>query len=218
MSCSTFRLGSQLKLLRGSSAAKNLSENFTAGREIYLRAHPADGRAAHRTGRSPDRLWDRADRCAGVRRASPRACSAPLGDASAARADDAFVVQVMFELRPADVRTGSQETDAVSGQPDRPTATLEPAQRQSKPPSRCGRYRKWTTRFLLHRPAASREGAPSPKAVERIIESRYLVALVLFETATRNYGNPGPNWPACRIPRAQRSAPPVAAIKTPPPG
>jgi hypothetical protein len=140
-----------------------------------------------------------------------------LGAASAARADDAFVVQATSELRLAYVRTGNQETDAVSragliGL----TSTLNrrTAVETAEPLAVDIESDELIFFPLLYWPVVSSQTAPSPKAVERI--NRYLDTggTILFDTRDANDQTPGPVGGADSS--AQRLRRLVAGIKMPP--
>jgi hypothetical protein len=140
-----------------------------------------------------------------------------LGAASAARADDAFVVQATSELRLAYVRTGSQETDAVSraglvGL----TATLNrrTAVETAEPLAVDIESDELIFFPLLYWPVVSTQAAPSPKAVERI--NRYLDTggTILFDTRDANDQTPGPMGGGDSSARRLRRL--VAGIKMPP--
>jgi hypothetical protein len=140
-----------------------------------------------------------------------------LGAASAARADDAFVVQATSELRLAYVRTGSQETDAVSragliGL----TATLNrrTAVETAEPLAVDIESDELIFFPLLYWPVVSTQAAPSPKAVERI--NRYLDTggTILFDTRDANDQSPGPMGGTDSSTQRLRRL--VAGIKMPP--
>src|SRR5437660_282827 len=140
-----------------------------------------------------------------------------LGLASAAHADDAFVVQATSELRLAYIRTGNQEVDAVSragliGL----TATLNrrTAVETAEPLAVDIETDELIFFPLLYWPVVSTQAAPSPKAVERI--NRYLDTggTILFDTRDANDQTPGPIGGA--DPSAQRLRRLVAGLKVPP--
>jgi hypothetical protein len=142
---------------------------------------------------------------------------AALGLSSAARADDAFVVQATSELRLAYVRTGNQEVDAVSragllGL----TATLNRRTAvETADPLPVDTEKDDLIFFpLLYWPVVSTQSAPSPKAVERI--NRYLDTggTILFDTRDGSDQSPGPVGGAESS--AQRLRRLVAGIKMPP--
>ena len=142
---------------------------------------------------------------------------AMLGIPSAARADDAFVVQATSELRLAYVRTGNQEVDAVSragllGL----TATLNRRTAvETAEPLAIDIERDELIFFpLLYWPVVSTQTAASPKAVERI--NRYLETggTILFDTRDADDQTPGPVGGAAVS--AQRLRRLVAGIKMPP--
>jgi hypothetical protein len=196
---------------------ETLSENFTAGREIDLR--PPLLTAALLIALA-DLLIAYGLR--GLLRRRPARLAAVLlpallGAASAARADDAFVVQATSELRLAYVRTGSQETDAVSragliGL----TATLNrrTAVETAEPLAVDIESDELIFFPLLYWPVVSTQAAPSPKAVERI--NRYLDTggTILFDTRDANDQTPGPMGGTDSS--AQRLRRLVAGIKMPP--
>src|SRR6185437_2048991 len=108
-----------------------------------------------------------------------------IGGASAARADDAFVVKATSELRLAYIRTGNQEIDATSragliGL----TATLNrrTAVETAEPLAVDVEQDELVFFPLLYWPVVPSQAAPSPKAVERI--NRYLETggTILFDT------------------------------------
>ena len=140
-----------------------------------------------------------------------------LGAAPAVRADDAFVVQATSELRLAYIRTGNQETDAVSraglvgltGTLNRRTAV------ETAEPLAVDIEKDELIFFpLLYWPVVSTQAAPSPKAIERI--NRYLETggTILFDTRDGNDQTPGPVGGAESS--AQRLRRLVAGIKMPP--
>ena len=140
-----------------------------------------------------------------------------VGGSSAARADDAFVVQATSELRLAYVQTGNQETDALSragllGL----TATLNRRTAvETAEPLAVDLERDELIFFpLLYWPVVSTQAAPSPRAVERI--NRYLETggTILFDTRDANDQTPGPVGGATSL--AQRLRRLVAGIKMPP--
>ena len=194
-----------------------LSENFTAGREIDLR--PPLLTAALLIALA-DLLIAYGLR--GLLRRRPARLAAVLllallGAASSARADDAFVVQATSELRLAYVRTGNQETDAVSragliGL----TATLNrrTAVETAEPLAVDIESDELIFFPLLYWPVVSTQTAPSAKAVERI--NRYLDTggTILFDTRDANEQTPGPVGGAESS--AQRLRRLVAGIKMPP--
>jgi hypothetical protein len=196
---------------------ETLSENFTAGREIDLR--PPLLTAALLIALA-DLLIAYGLR--GLLRRRPARLAAVLlpallGAASAARADDAFVVQATSELRLAYVRTGSQETDAVSragliGL----TATLNrrTAVETAEPLAVDIESDELIFFPLLYWPVVPSQAAPSPKAVERI--NRYLDTggTILFDTRDANDQTPGPMGGGDSS--AQRLRRLVAGIKMPP--
>jgi hypothetical protein len=196
---------------------ETLRENFTAGREIDLR--PPLLTAALLIALA-DLLIAYGLR--GLLRRRPARLAAVLlpallGAASAARADDAFVVQATSELRLAYVRTGNQETDVVSragliGL----TATLNrrTAVETAEPLAVDIESDELIFFPLLYWPVVSNQAAPSPKAVERI--NRYLDTggTILFDTRDANDQTPGPVGGADSS--AQRLRRLVAGIKMPP--
>ena len=134
-----------------------------------------------------------------------------------AHADDAFVVQAASELRLAYVRTGSQDTDAVSragliGL----TATLNrrTAVETAEPLAVDIETDELIFFPLLYWPVVSTQAAPSPKAVERI--NRYLDTggTILFDTRDANDQTPGPVGGADSSTQRLRRL--VAGIKMPP--
>jgi hypothetical protein len=136
---------------------------------------------------------------------------------SAVRADDAFVVRATSELRLAYVRTGNQETDAVSragliGL----TATLNrrTAVETAEPLAVDIETDELIFFPLLYWPVVSTQAAPSAKAVERI--NRYLDTggTILFDTRDANDQTPGLAGGADSS--AQRLRRLVAGIKMPP--
>ena len=140
-----------------------------------------------------------------------------VGGSSAARADDAFVVQATSELRLAYVQTGNQETDALSragllGL----TATLNRRTAvETAEPLAVDLERDELIFFpLLYWPVVSTQAAPSPRAVER--NNRYLETggTILFDTRDANDQTPGPVGGATSS--AQRLRRLVAGIKMPP--
>jgi hypothetical protein len=196
---------------------KTLSESFTTGREIDLR--PPLLTAALLTALA-DLLIAYGLR--GLLRRRPARLAAVLlpallGAASTARADDAFVVQAASELRLAYVRTGSQETDAVSraglvGL----TATLNrrTAVETAEPLAVDIESDELIFFPLLYWPVVPTQAAPSPKAVERI--NRYLDTggTILFDTRDANDQTPGPVGGAESSVQQLRRL--VAGIKMPP--
>ena len=157
-------------------------------------------------------LWRRPARLAAVLLAV-----LPLGLASGAQADDAFVVQATSELRLAYIRTGNQEVDAVSragliGL----TATLNrrTAVETAEPLAVDIETDELIFFPLLYWPVVSTQAAPSPRAVERI--NRYLDTggTILFDTRDANDQMPGSIGGADSS--AQRLRRLVAAIKMPP--
>jgi hypothetical protein len=196
---------------------ETLSETFTAGREIDLR--PPLLTAALLIALA-DLLIAYGLR--GLLRRRPARLAAVLltallGAASPARADDAFVVKAASELRLAYVRTGSQETDAVSraglvGL----TATLNrrTAVETAEPLAVDIESDELIFFPLLYWPVVSTQAAPSAKAVERI--NRYLDTggTILFDTRDANDQTPGPVGGADSS--AQRLRRLVAGIKMPP--
>ena len=143
--------------------------------------------------------------------------SALLGTASAARADDAFVVQATSELRLAYVRTGNPDADAVSraGLAGL-TATLNRRTAVDTAEPLALDIEKDELIFfpLLYWPVVSTQAAPSGTAVERI--NRYLETggTILFDTRDANDQTPGPVGSA--VSSAQRLRRLVAGIKMPP--
>ena len=140
-----------------------------------------------------------------------------VGGSSAARADDAFVVQATSELRLAYVQTGNQETDALSragllGL----TATLNRRTAvETAEPLAVDLERDELIFFpLLYWPVVSTQAAPSPRAVERI--NRYLETggTILFDTRDANDQTPGPVGGATSSEQRLRRL--VAGIKMPP--
>src|SRR5580704_6078476 len=196
---------------------ETLSETFTAGREIDLR--PPLLTAALLIALA-DLLIAYGLR--GLLRRRPARLAAVLltaliGAAPPARADDAFVVKAASELRLAYVRTGSQETDAVSraglvGL----TATLNrrTAVETAEPLAVDIESDELIFFPLLYWPVVSTQAAPSAKAVERI--NRYLDTggTILFDTRDANDQTPGPVGGAESS--AQRLRRLVAGIKMPP--
>ena len=196
---------------------ETVSENFTAGREIDLR--PALLTAALLIALA-DLLIAYGLR--GLLRRRPARLAAVLlpallGAASAAHADDAFVVEATSELRLAYVRTGNQEADAVSraglvGL----TATLNRRTAVETAEPLAVDIEKDDLIFfpLLYWPVVSTQAAPSAKAVERI--NRYLDTggTILFDTRDANDQTPGPVGGADSS--AQRLRRLVAGIKMPP--
>ena len=196
---------------------QTVSENFTAGREIDLR--PALLTAALLIALA-DLLIAYGLR--GLLRRRPARLAAVLlpallGAASAAHADDAFVVEATSELRLAYVRTGNQEADAVSraglvGL----TATLNRRTAVETAEPLAVDIQKDDLIFfpLLYWPVVSTQAAPSAKAVERI--NRYLDTggTILFDTRDANDQTPGPVGGADSS--AQRLRRLVAGIKMPP--
>ena len=196
---------------------ETVSENFTAGREIDLR--PALLTAALLIALA-DLLIAYGLR--GLLRRRPARLAAVLlpallGAASAAHADDAFVVEATSELRLAYVRTGNQEADAVSraglvGL----TATLNRRTAVETAEPLAVDIEKDDLIFfpLLYWPVVSTQAAPSARAVERI--NRYLDTggTILFDTRDANDQTPGPVGGADSS--AQRLRRLVAGIKMPP--
>jgi hypothetical protein len=142
---------------------------------------------------------------------------AMFGVSSAARADDAFVVQATSELRLAYIQTGNQDVDAVSragllGL----TATLNrrTAVETAEPLAVDIETDELIFFPLLYWPATSGQAPPSPKAVERI--NRYLETggTILFDTRDANDQTPAPLGDAASS--AQRLRRLVAGIKMPP--
>ena len=140
-----------------------------------------------------------------------------LGLASAAHADDAFVVRATSELRLAYIRTGNQEVDALSragliGL----TATLNrrTAVETAEPLAVDVETDELIFFPLLYWPVITSQAAPSAKAVERI--NRYLETggTILFDTRDANDQTPGPVGGADSS--AQRLRRLVAGIKMPP--
>jgi hypothetical protein len=139
-----------------------------------------------------------------------------LGGASAARADDAFVVQATSELRLAYVRTGNDEVDTVSraglvGL----TATLNRRTAvETAEPLAVDIERDELIFFpLLYWPVVSDQAPPSSTAVERI--NRYLETggTILFDTRDGDDQTPG-SFGGAAI-SAQRLRRLVGAIKIP---
>jgi Domain of unknown function (DUF4159)/Aerotolerance regulator N-terminal len=196
---------------------ETLSENLTAGREIDL---PPPLLTAALLIALADLLIAYGLR--GLLRRRPARLAAVLlpallGAASVAHADDAFVVQAASELRLAYVRTGSQDTDAVSragliGL----TATLNrrTAVETAEPLAVDIETDELIFFPLLYWPVVSTQAAPSAKAVERI--NRYLDTggTILFDTRDANDQTPGPVGGADSS--AQRLRRLVAGIKMPP--
>ncbi len=196
---------------------ETLSENFATGREIDLR--PSLLTAALLIALA-DLLIAYGLR--GLLRRRPARLAAVLlpallGAASAAHADDAFVVEATSELRLAYVRTGNQEADAVSraglvGL----TATLNRRTAVDTAEPLAVDIEKDELIFfpLLYWPVVSTQAAPSQKAVERI--NRYLETggTILFDTRDANDQTPGPVGGADSS--AQRLRRLVAGIKMPP--
>jgi hypothetical protein len=142
---------------------------------------------------------------------------AVLGAASAAQADDAFVVQATSELRLAYVRTGNDQVDSVSraglvGL----TATLNRRTAvETAEPLAVDVERDELIFFpLLYWPVVSDQPPPSSTAVERI--NRYLETggTILFDTRDGDDQAPGPFGGAALS--AQRLRRLVGAIKIPP--
>src|SRR6516164_3325511 len=134
-------------------------------------------------------LWRRPARLAAVLLAV-----LPLGLASGAQADDAFVVQATSELRLAYIRTGNQEVDAVSragliGL----TATLNrrTAVETAEPLAVDIESDELIFFPLLYWPVAAGQAPPSSTAVERI--NRYLETggTILFDTRDGDDQTPG---------------------------
>ena len=141
---------------------------------------------------------------------------AVLGAASAAHADDAFVVQATSELRLAYVRTGNDQVDAVSraglvGL----TATLNRRTAvETADPLALDIERDELIFFpLLYWPVVSDQAPPSSTAVERI--NRYLGTggTILFDTRDGDDQTPGSFGGAALS--AQRLRRLVGAIKIP---
>jgi len=137
--------------------------------------------------------------------------------ASAAHADDAFVVQATSELRLAYIRTGNEEVDILSraglvgltGTLNRRTAV------ETAEPLAVDIERDELIFFpLLYWPVVATQAVPSPKAVERI--NRYLETggTILFDTRDANDQTPGPVGGATVS--AQRLRRLVTGIKMPP--
>ena len=154
----------------------------------------------------------------GRRLAQPAAAFlfAVLGAASAARADDAFVVQATSELRLAYVRTGNDQVDTVSraglvGL----TATLNRRTAvETADPLAVDIERDELIFFpLLYWPVVSDQAPPSSTAVERI--NRYLGTggTILFDTRDGDDQTPGSFGGAALS--AQRLRRLVGAIKIP---
>ena len=142
---------------------------------------------------------------------------AVLGISSAARADDAFVVQATSELRLAYVQTGDPQTDGLSragliGL----TATLNRRTAvETAEPLTVDIERDELIFFpLLYWPVVSTQAAPSPTAVERI--NRYLETggTILFDTRDANDQTPGPIGGATSSSERLRRL--VAGVKMPP--
>jgi Domain of unknown function (DUF4159)/Aerotolerance regulator N-terminal len=142
---------------------------------------------------------------------------AVLGGASAARADDAFVVQATSELRLAYVRTGDEAVDAVSraglvGL----TATLNRRTSvETAEPLAVDIEQDELIFFpLLYWPVVSEQAPPSAAAVERI--NRYLGTggTILFDMRDGDDQTPGTFGGAALS--AQRLRRLVAGIKVPP--
>jgi len=136
---------------------------------------------------------------------------------SAARADDAFVVQATSELRLAYVQTGDPQTDGLSragliGL----TATLNRRTAvETAEPLAVDLERDELIFFpLLYWPVSSAQPAPSPAAVERI--NRYLDTggTILFDTGDANDQTPGPTGGATSSAARLRRL--VAGVKMPP--
>jgi hypothetical protein len=196
---------------------ETVSENFAAGREVDLRP-PLLTTAL---------LLALADLLIAyglrglLRRRPARLATvflaALLGAASAAQADDAFVLKATSELRLAYIRTGNQEVDTVSragliGL----TATLNrrTAVETAEPLAVDIETDELIFFPLLYWPVVSSEAAPSPKAVERI--NRYLDTggTILFDTRNADDQTLGPVGGADSS--AQRLRRLVAGIKMPP--
>jgi len=140
-----------------------------------------------------------------------------IGAASAARADDAFVVQATSELRLSYVRTGDEQVDAVSraglagltGTLNRRTAV------ETGEPLPVDIERDDLIFFpLLYWPVVSQQAPPSAAAIERI--NRYLATggTILFDTRDGNDQTPGSfGGPALSAQRLRRLA---GGIKIPP--
>jgi len=142
---------------------------------------------------------------------------AVLGAASAAHADDAFVVQATSELRLAYVRTGNDQVDSVSragliGL----TATLNrrTAVETAEPLAVDVEQDELIFFPLLYWPVVSDQAPPSSTAVERI--NRYLDTggTILFDTRDGDDQTPGSFGGAAVS--AQRLRRLVGAIKIPP--
>jgi len=140
-----------------------------------------------------------------------------LGAASAARADDAFVVQATSELRLSYVRTGDEQVDAVSraglagltGTLNRRTAV------ETGDPLPVDIERDDLIFFpLLYWPVVSQQAPPSAAAIERI--NRYLATggTILFDTRDGNDQTPGSFGGAALS--AQRLRRLAGGIKIPP--
>jgi hypothetical protein len=136
---------------------------------------------------------------------------------SAARADDAFVVQATSELRLAYVQTGDPQTDGLSragliGL----TATLNRrTAAETAEPVAVDLERDELIFFpLLYWPVVLTQPAPSPTAVERI--NRYLETggTILFDTRDANDQTPGPIGGATSSRERLRRL--VAGVKMPP--
>jgi Domain of unknown function (DUF4159)/Aerotolerance regulator N-terminal len=197
--------------------SETVHENFATGREIDLR--PPLLTAALLLALA-DLLIAYALR--GLLRRRPARLAAVfllamLGLSSAARADDAFVVQATSELRLAYVRTGNQEVDAVSragllGL----TATLNRRTAVETAEPLAVDLEKDELIFfpLLYWPVVSTQAAPSPTAVERI--NRYLDTggTILFDTRDANDQTPSPVGGADSSTQRLRRL--VAGIKMPP--
>jgi hypothetical protein len=206
----------ELKPIEGLPA-KTLRETFATGREVDLR--PPLLTAALLLALADLMI---AYGLRGLLRRRPARLAtvllfALLGTASAARADDAFVVRATSELRLAYVRTGNQEVDAVSragliGL----TATLNrrTAVETAEPLAVDVETDELIFFPLLYWPVVSSQAAPSAKAVERI--NRYLETggSILFDTRDANDQTPGLVGGAeSSVQRLRRL---VAGIKMPP--
>jgi hypothetical protein len=145
--------------------------------------------------------------------------TAVLGAASAAHADDAFVVQATSELRLAYVRTGDEQVDAVSraglvgltGTLNRRTAV------ETGEPLAVDIERDDLIFFpLLYWPVILQQAPPSAAAVERI--NRYLATggTILFDTRDGDDQTPGSFGGAALS--AQRLRRLAGGIKIPPLG
>ena len=140
-----------------------------------------------------------------------------LGGASAASADDAFVVQATSELRLAYVRTGNDEVDTVSraglvGL----TATLNrrTAVETAEPLAVDIEHDELIFFPLLYWPVVADQAPPSSAAVERI--NRYLETggTILFDTRDGDDQTPGSFGGAALS--AQRLRRLVGTVKIPP--